>query len=188
MVEILAYEHQQWHLEERQTELLEADVLLDVKLILDQEHIELQPEVELELEEMDEILQVAVLEVIDELEYVDMDDDDEVDDIKLDEQLVIEEEDDEDMVLALDTKIEIIIEDEVDELGIEPIELIKLELADVNELYLYVIQKMEATVSREQLEEMNVTNVIDIVYTNLHLIENLCQHNGNFLQQNSKNI
>lgn len=168
--------------------LLEVDALLDVKLILGQEHIELQPEVELELEEMDEILQVAVLEVIDELEYVDMDDDDEVDDIKLDERLVIEEEDDEDMVLALDTKIEIIIEDEVDELGIELIELTKLEQADVNELYLYVIQKMEVMVSKELLEEMNVMNVIDIVYTNLHLIENSCQHNGNFLQQNSENI
>lgn len=69
----------------------------------------------------------------------------------------------------------------MDELGIEPIELTNLEQIDANELSSYVIQKTEAMVLKEQSEEMNVMSVIDTVYINSHLIENLYQFNGNFL-------
>lgn len=69
----------------------------------------------------------------------------------------------------------------MDELGIEPIELTNLEQIDANELSSYVIQKMEVMVLKEQSEEMNVMSVIDTVYINSHLIENLYQFNGNFL-------
>ena len=69
----------------------------------------------------------------------------------------------------------------MDELGIEPIELANLEQIDANELSSYAIQKTEVMVLKEQNEETNVMSVIDTVYTNSHLIENLYQFNGNFL-------
>lgn len=167
---------------------LEVDALLEVKLILDQEHIERLLDEEPEPEEMVEIHWVVVLEEMVELEYVDTEDEDDEDDMLLDELLVIDEVDDDDIMQALDTRVLTTIDEVEDELGIELTELANLELTDVNELCLYVIQKMEVMVSKELLEEMNVMNVIDTVYINLHLIENSCQHNGNFLQQNSKNI
>ena len=162
-------------------ELLEVDAQLDVKHILGQEHIERLLEVELELDEMVEIQQVDVVEEIDELEYVDIEDEDDEVDMLVDEQLVIDEEYDDDILLELDTRLRIIIEVDDEELGIEPIELANLELTDVNELSSYAIQKMEVMVLKEQSEEMNVMSVIDIVYINSHLIENLYQFNGNFL-------
>ena len=162
-------------------ELLEVDVQLEAKHILDQEHIERLLEVELELDEMDEIQRADVIEEMDELEYVDIEDEDDEVDMSVDEQLVIDEEYDDDILLELDTRLRIIIEVDDEELGIEPIELANLELTDVNELSSYAIQKMEVMVLKEQSEEMNVMSVIDIVYINSHLIENLYQFNGNFL-------
>ena len=80
-------------------ELLEVDVRLEVRLILDQEHIERLLDDELEPEEMVEIQRVDVIEEIDELEYVDIEDEDDEDDMLVDELLVIDEEYDDDILL-----------------------------------------------------------------------------------------
>lgn len=162
-------------------ELLEADARLDVRHILDLEHIELQLDDELELEVMVEIQNEAVIDEMGELEYVDTDDDEDEVDTRLDDVLVMDEEYDDDIELVQDTNQQIIIEDDDEELGIELIELINLELMDANELYSYVIQKTEVMVLKEQSDETNVMNVTDTVYINLHLMENLCQFSGKFL-------
>lgn len=80
-------------------ELLEVDALLDVKLILDQEHIERLLDEELELEEMVETHKVHMLDEFDELEYADIEDEDDEVDTVVEELLLIDEVDDEDIQL-----------------------------------------------------------------------------------------